>query len=79
MIKETDSVLPTHHLATPQTQNPPPRLLRLKSTDLSHYLLETLVEDREFLEAQDIREIEVMVSSGPGQTGSSYYEVSPAE
>ena len=47
--------------------------------DLSHYLLETLVEDREFLEAQDIREIEVMVSSGPGQTGSSYYEVSPAE
>ena len=46
--------------------------------DLSHYLLETLVEDRHFLEAQDIREIEVMVSSGPGQTGSSFYEVKPS-
>ena len=43
--------------------------------DLSQYLLETLVEDKAFLEAQDIREIEVMVSSGPGQTGSSYYKV----
>ena len=43
--------------------------------DLSHYLLETLLEDRDFLEAQDIREIEVMVSSGPGQTGSSFYKV----
>lgn len=43
--------------------------------DLSHYLLETLVEDKAFLKVQDIREIEVMVSSGPGQTGSSYYEV----
>ncbi len=43
--------------------------------DLSHYLLETLVEDKPFLEAQDIREIEVMVSSGPGQTGSSFYKV----
>jgi 6-pyruvoyltetrahydropterin/6-carboxytetrahydropterin synthase len=43
--------------------------------DLSHYLLETLVEDRAFLKVQDIREIEVMVSSGPGQTGSSYYAV----
>lgn len=43
--------------------------------DLSHYLLETLLEDREFLEAQDIREIEVMVSSGPGQTGSSFFKV----
>jgi 6-pyruvoyltetrahydropterin/6-carboxytetrahydropterin synthase len=38
--------------------------------DLSCYLLETLLADKAFLEAQDIREIEVMVSSGPGQTGS---------
>ena len=45
--------------------------------DLSHHLLETLVEDKNFLEAQDIREIEVMVSSGPGQTGSSFYAVKP--
>jgi 6-pyruvoyltetrahydropterin/6-carboxytetrahydropterin synthase len=43
--------------------------------DLSFYLLQRLVEDREFLEAQDIREIEVMVSSGPGQTGSSFFKV----
>ena len=41
--------------------------------DLSHYLLDTLVEDTAFLKAQDIREIEVLVSSGPGQTGSSYW------
>ena len=47
--------------------------------DLSHYLLETLVEDKAFLEAQDIREIEVMVSSGPGQTGSSFYAIEPGE
>ncbi len=43
--------------------------------DLSHYLLEMLVEDKPFLEAQDIREIEVMVSSGPGQTGSSFFKI----
>ena len=43
--------------------------------DLSHYLLEIVIEDKGFLQAQDIREIEVLVSSGPGQTGSSYYEV----
>ncbi len=42
--------------------------------DLSHYLLEVLVEDVPFLEAQDIRAIEVMVSSGPGQTGSSFWQ-----
>ena len=41
--------------------------------ELSHYLLETLVEDKVFLAAQDIREIEVLVSSGPGQTGSGYW------
>ena len=43
--------------------------------DLSWYLLQQLVEDKAFLEAQDIREIEVMVSSGPGQTGSSFFRV----
>lgn len=43
--------------------------------DLSHYLLEMLVEDKPFLQAQDIREIEVLVSSGPGQTGSSYWAI----
>lgn len=42
--------------------------------DLSHYLLQTLIEDTEFLQLQDIREIEVMVSSGPGQTGSGYWQ-----
>lgn len=41
--------------------------------DLSNYLLETLLEDRGFLEAQKIQEIEVMVSSGPGQTGSAFW------
>lgn len=41
--------------------------------DLSHYLLEIVVADKAFLEAQQIQEIEVMVSSGPGQTGSSYW------
>jgi 6-pyruvoyltetrahydropterin/6-carboxytetrahydropterin synthase len=49
-------------------------LLALRNTtveDLSRYLLEKLVMDKDFLERQDIREIEVMVSSGPGQTGSS--------
>jgi 6-pyruvoyltetrahydropterin/6-carboxytetrahydropterin synthase len=54
------------------------RVLPLRNTtveDLSHYLLEMLVEDKPFLEAQDIREIEVMVSSGPGQTGSSYWSL----
>ncbi len=43
--------------------------------DLSQYLLETLMEDKRFLEIQDIREIEVLVSSGPGQTGSSCWSV----
>jgi 6-pyruvoyltetrahydropterin/6-carboxytetrahydropterin synthase len=43
--------------------------------DLSWYLLQQLLEDKAFLEAQDIREIEVMVSSGPGQTGSSFFQV----
>jgi 6-pyruvoyltetrahydropterin/6-carboxytetrahydropterin synthase len=54
------------------------RVLPLRNTtveDLSHYLLEMLVEDKPFLQAQDIREIEVMVSSGPGQTGSSYWSL----
>jgi 6-pyruvoyltetrahydropterin/6-carboxytetrahydropterin synthase len=54
------------------------RVLPLRNTtveDLSHYLLEMLVEDKPFLEAQDIREIEVLVSSGPGQTGSSYWSL----
>ncbi len=49
-------------------------LLPVRNTtveDLSHYLLHRLLEDKPFLAAQDIREIEVMVSSGPGQTGSS--------
>jgi 6-pyruvoyltetrahydropterin/6-carboxytetrahydropterin synthase len=52
-------------------------LLPIRNTtveDLSHYLLEKLVEDREFLEQQDIRKIEVMVSSGPGQTGCSRWQ-----
>lgn len=43
--------------------------------DLSWYLLQQLLEDTSFLDAQDIREIEVMVSSGPGQTGSSSFRV----
>ena len=42
--------------------------------ELSKYLLEALIEDRKFLEAQDIRQVEVLVSSGPGQTGSSVWE-----
>jgi 6-pyruvoyltetrahydropterin/6-carboxytetrahydropterin synthase len=51
-------------------------LLPLRNTtveDLSNYLLETLVEDEPFLAVQDIRQIEVMVASGPGQTGSSQW------
>jgi 6-pyruvoyltetrahydropterin/6-carboxytetrahydropterin synthase len=43
--------------------------------DLSYYLLQMLVADHAFLQAQDIREIEVLVSSGPGQTGSSYWSL----
>lgn len=39
--------------------------------DLSYYLLQTLLADQGLLQAQDIRQIEVMVSSGPGQTGSA--------
>lgn len=39
--------------------------------DLSFYLLQILLADKSLLEAQDIRQIEVMVSSGPGQTGSA--------
>jgi 6-pyruvoyltetrahydropterin/6-carboxytetrahydropterin synthase len=39
--------------------------------DLSYYLLQMLVADTAFLQVQDIREIEVLVSSGPGQTGAS--------
>jgi 6-pyruvoyltetrahydropterin/6-carboxytetrahydropterin synthase len=41
--------------------------------DLSDFLLGILVEDKAFLETQDIREIEVLVSSGPGQTGSAVW------
>jgi 6-pyruvoyltetrahydropterin/6-carboxytetrahydropterin synthase len=39
--------------------------------DLSFYLLQTLLADQGLLQAQDIRQIEVMVSSGPGQTGAA--------
>ena len=39
--------------------------------ELSHYLLETVVADEQFLQAWQIREIEIMVSSGQAQTGSS--------
>lgn len=49
-------------------------LIEVRNTtveDFAHYLLGKILEDREFLESQDIREIEVMVASGPGQTGSS--------
>jgi 6-pyruvoyltetrahydropterin/6-carboxytetrahydropterin synthase len=52
-------------------------LLPVRNTtveDLSYHLLERLVEDKAFLDQQDIREIEVMVSSGPGQTGSSLWQ-----
>ena len=51
-------------------------ILPLRNTtveDLSNYLLEELVADTAFLELQDIRQIEVMVSSGPGQAGSSLW------
>jgi 6-pyruvoyltetrahydropterin/6-carboxytetrahydropterin synthase len=64
---DTLILLKTDTLIIP-VRNPP-------VADLSQFLLETLVEDREFLRRQDIREIEVMVSSGPGQTGSSFYEI----
>lgn len=37
---------------------------------LSRYLLERLVKDSEFLRRHDIREIEIQVSSGPGQRGA---------
>jgi 6-pyruvoyltetrahydropterin/6-carboxytetrahydropterin synthase len=51
-------------------------LLPVRNTtveDLSSYLLDTLVEDKAFLNDQDIRELEVMVASGPGQTGASLW------
>lgn len=52
-------------------------LLPVRNTtveDLSSYLLDTLVEDKAFLNDQDIRELEVMVASGPGQTGASLWQ-----
>lgn len=52
-------------------------LLPVRNTtveDLSAYLLDTLVEDKDFLNDQDIRELEVAVSSGPGQTGASLWQ-----
>ncbi|MEE4661740.1 MAG: 6-carboxytetrahydropterin synthase [Halieaceae bacterium] len=68
----------THHKDTLILLKADTLLIPVRNTtveDLSHYLLETLVADKPFLEAQDIREIEVMVSSGPGQTGSSFYRI----
>jgi len=68
----------THHQDTLILLKADTLLIPVRNTtveDLSHYLLETLVADKPFLDAQDIREIEVMVSSGPGQTGSSFYRV----
>ncbi|MCX2982984.1 6-pyruvoyl tetrahydropterin synthase [Halieaceae bacterium IMCC14734] len=53
------------------------QLLPVRNTtveDLSSYLLDTLVEDKAFLNDQDIRELEVMVASGPGQTGASLWQ-----
>ena len=52
-------------------------LLPVRNTtveDMSSYLLDTLVEDKAFLNDQDIRELEVMVASGPGQTGASLWQ-----
>ena len=51
-------------------------LLPVRNTtveELSRYLLDSLVEDRGFLDAQRIQELEVLVSSGPSQTGSSLW------
>ena len=75
--EEGDYYRVRHHLDDLLLLKKDTLLLPLRNTtveDLSQYLLEKLVEDRAFLEQQDIRQIEVMVSSGPGQTGSSRWQ-----
>jgi len=73
----------THHRDTLLFLKADTLIIPVRNTtveDLSRYLLEAVIEDRAFLEAQDIREIEVLVSSGPGQTGSSSYRAgSPSD
>mgnify|MGYP001824360684 CR=1 FL=1 len=74
IVEEGDYYRVRHHEDEMLFLKADTQLLPLRNTtveDFSHFLLETLLEDEAFLEAQDVRAIEVMVSSGPGQTGSS--------
>ena len=42
--------------------------------EYSYYIIEKLCEDKDLLNTHDIRKIEVLVSSGPGQSGSSEWQ-----
>ena len=57
------------HLLTPDVKVLPVRNITLE--DLSYYLLQQLVEGDAVFGGQDIRELEIKVSSGPSQWGSS--------
>jgi len=51
-------------------------LLPLRNTtveELSYYLLQQLLEDRAFIDNNELRMVEVRVSSGPGQCGCSQW------
>ncbi|MEM0953875.1 MAG: 6-carboxytetrahydropterin synthase [Pseudomonadota bacterium] len=68
----------THHEDTLVLLKADTLIIPVRNTtveDLSHYLTEKVIEDKAFLESQDVREVEVMVSSGPGQTGSGFCRI----
>jgi 6-pyruvoyltetrahydropterin/6-carboxytetrahydropterin synthase len=76
VVEEGEYYRVCHHTQEMRFLQSDTLLLPLRNTtveDLSHYLLGILVQDTDFLDAQDVREIELMVSSGPGQTGGSLW------
>jgi 6-pyruvoyltetrahydropterin/6-carboxytetrahydropterin synthase len=76
VVEEGEYYRVSHHTQEMRFLRSDTLLLPVRNTtveDLSHYLLSILVQDTDFLDAQDVREIELMVSSGPGQTGGSLW------
>lgn len=56
------------------------RLLPIRNTtveEFSAYLLQCLLDDREFVRAHGIQAIRIRVSSGPGQSGSAEWRAEP--
>jgi 6-pyruvoyltetrahydropterin/6-carboxytetrahydropterin synthase len=49
-------------------------ILNTTVEELSFYVLEELIKDKDFLKQYDVRRLETTVASGPGQHGSAVWE-----